>query len=207
MSAFYGGINKGKAEMVRYCDDFVVCFEKEGEAKRFMEEFEGRLAKFKLEIAEDKSSIVKFGRAAWQSSRRGGSKVATFDFLGFTHYCTKSRRGKFMLGRKTQQKRLASALKGMNAWLKRVRNRMPLKDWWRIFAWKLRGHYAYFGVSGNLRSLRCVQWHVQRLLFEWVNRRSQRKSMNWQQFNGYLLLNPLPRPRIYYNLYAPSGSK
>ena len=198
---------EGKAEMVRYCDDFVVCFEKEGEAERFMEELEGRLAKFKLEIAEDKSSIVKFGRAAWQSSRRGGSKVATFDFLGFTHYCTKSRRGKFMLGRKTQRKRLFATLKGMNVWLKGVRNRMLLKDWWRVFVCKLRGHFAYFGVSGNSRSLRSVYWRARRLLFRWVNGRSQKKSMNWQQFNEYLLLNPLPHPKIYYSLYASSGSK
>ena len=198
---------KGKAEMVRYCDDFVVCFEKEEEAKLFMKELKLRLAKFKLEIAEDKSSIVKFGRAAWHASRKGGGKVATFDFLGFTHYCTKSRRGKFLLGRKTQRKRLSAALKGMNTWLKGVRNKVPLKDWWRVFSWKLRGHYAYFGVSGNSRSLKSVHCHARYLLYKWVNKRSQKKSMNWEQFSNYLLLNPLPRPKIYYNLYAPTGSK
>ena len=149
---------KGKAEMVRYCDDFVVCFEMEDEAKLFMSELQRRLSKFKLEIAEEKSSMVRFGRAAWHASRRGGGKVATFDFLGFTHYCTKNRRGKFMLGHKTQRKRLSSTLKGMNAWLKGVRNIMLLKDWWRVFARKLRGHYAYFGVSGNYRSLRSVDF-------------------------------------------------
>lgn len=198
---------KGKAEMVRYCDDFVVCFEKEEEAKLFMEELKLRLAKFKLAIAEDKSSIVEFGSAAWHASRRGSGKVATFDFLGFTHYCTKSRRGKFMLGRKTQRKRMSAALKGMNEWLKGVRNRVPLKDWWRMFSWKLRGHYAYFGVSGNIRSLRNVHCYAKRLLYKWVNSRSQKRSMDWQQFNKYLLLNPLPRPKIYYNLYASSGSR
>ena len=198
---------EGQAEMVRYCDDFVVCFEKEEEAKLFMEELKLRLAKFKLEIAEDKSSTVKFGRAAWHASRRGGGKVATFAFLGFTHYCTRSRRGRFKLGRKTQRKRLSAALKGMSAWLKRVRNRMPLKDWWRIFAWKLRGHYAYFGVSNNSRSLQNVHYHAKRLLYKWVNKRSQKKSMNWEQFSNYLLLNPLPRPKIYYSLYTSLGSK
>ena len=198
---------EGKAEMVRYCDDFVVCFEKEEEAKLFMEELKARLAKFKLEIAEDKSTIVKFGRAAWHASRRGGGKAATFDFLGFTHFCTQSRSGKFMLGRKTQRKKMSTALKGMNIWLKRVRNMIPLKVWWRIFTRKLRGHYAYFGVSGNFRSLRRVQWHAERLLFKWVNGRSQKKSMSWEQFQQYLLLNPLPRPKIYHSLYTSSGSR
>lgn len=198
---------RGRAEMVRYCDDFVVCSEKKEEAELFMEELKLRLAKFKLEIAEGKSSIVKFGRAAWHASHRGGGKVATFDFLGFTHYCTKSRSGKFMLGLKTQRKRLSAALKGMNKWLKGVRNRVPLKDLWRIFAWKLRGHYAYFGVSSNIRSLRSMHYHAKRLLYKWVNKRSQKRSMNWEQFSKYLLLNPLPCPKIYYSLYASSGSR
>ena len=196
---------KGKAEMVRYCDDFVVCFEKKEDAELFMIELRIRLEKFRLKLAEDKSLIVKFGYAAWYDSCRGGSKVATFDFLGFTHYCTKSRKGRFMLGRKTQRKRMSATIRGMNTWLKKARNKMSLKVWWQIFALKLRGHYAYFGVSSNYRSLKQVHQRAERLLFKWVNQRSQRRSMNWEQFNSYLSLNPLPRPKIYYSLYGSSG--
>ena len=78
---------------------------------------------------------------------------------------------------------------------------------WCVFVCKLRGHYAYFGVSNNIRSLCKVDHRAKRLLYRWVNKRGQKKCMNWEQFNNYLLLNPLPRPKIYYSLYASSGSR
>lgn len=197
----------GEAEMVRYCDDFVVCFEREDESRLFLNELRPRLLKFKLEIAEGKSSIVKFGRSSWYAHQKGGNKPGTFDFLGFTHYCTKSRGGKFIVGRKTERKRMSTTLKSANIWLKGVRNRTQLRIWWKYFCAKLRGHFAYYGISGNFRALQKVHWRARRLLFMWVNRRSQRGSMNWEQFKRYLQLNPLPTPRIYYNLYGNSGKR
>lgn len=105
---------KGYAGLVRYADDFVVCFQYGSEAKVFGEALRRRLGKFGLRIAEEKSRIIEFGRYAWQRAQRQGKRVATFDFLGFTHYCGKTRRGKFRLGRKTARKKYTQKLKAMN---------------------------------------------------------------------------------------------
>nr|QNO42560.1 hypothetical protein MMHALIEK_00036 [Methanosarcinales archaeon ANME-2c ERB4] len=90
----------------------------------------------------------------------------------------------------------------MNIWLKRIRNLARLKEWWKVLELKLLGHYRYYGMSGNIRSLQNFYHHVVRLAFKWINRRSQRKSYNWDQFNRFLQFNPLPKPKIYHSLYT-----
>ena len=130
----------------------------------------------------------------------------TFDFLGFTHYCGKTPRGGFKLGRKTSSKKLRAKLKAMNLWLKSVRNAVPLKEWWPVLRAKVQGHYTYYGVSGNMRALQAFGWMTQKWAFKWINRRSQKRSYNWEQFFRYLQWNPLPRPRIYHHLYAHASS-
>ena len=198
----FKGKARGKVELIRYCDDFVVCCESKKDAEDFMRELEARLEKFGLKISKEKSSIVRFGRKAWNSHVKGGKRVGTFNFLGFTHYCTKSRRGKFMMGHKTRKEKLARGLKEMNLWLKGIRNVLKLKEWWKILGAKLRGHYNYFGISGNYRCLRQYYWKVLRLTMKWINRRSQKKSMGREKFHQYLDWNPLPQPRIYHDLYT-----
>ncbi len=146
--------SKGKVEMIRYCDDFVVCCESKKDAENFVEDLGKRFSKFNLNISQEKTSIVKFGRNAWKTYEKGGKRVATFNFLGFTHYCTKSRRGKFIMGHKTQKNKLSKAVRELNTWLKKIRNMLPLREWWKILRAKLVGHYNYFGISGNMRCLR-----------------------------------------------------
>lgn len=193
--------SRGYMELVRYCDDFVVCCASEADAKEFMEQLKQRLSKFGLRIAEDKTKILKFGRRAWQQSQKRKEKVGSFDFLGFTHYCKKSRGGSFIIGHKTSKKNMSSKLREIKEWVKKVRNLLKLKDWWPLLKAKLRGHYNYFGVSGNYRCLEKFYRQVFWILFKWINRRSQKKSMTFTEYGQYLQFNPLPKPRICYALY------
>jgi hypothetical protein len=188
--------------LTRFCDDFIVVFEREEEAKSFGETLPGRLAKFGLRIKESKTRILEFGRQVWERATEEGSKVGTFDFLGFTHYCDKTRKGKFKLNRKTSAKKFRTKLKALNLWMKSVRNQVSLKEWWPVLRSKLNGHYRYYGVSGNMRELRAYYNRSMRLAYKWVNRRSQRRSYTWHSFLRYLEWNPLPTPRIYRDLYA-----
>ena len=132
--------------------------------------------------------------------------MANFNFLGFTHYCTKSRRGKFIMGHKTSKRKLAESLKQMNTWLKKIRNMFKLRDWWKVVKKKLIGHYNYFGISGNYRCIRQYYLSVNRLLYKWINRRSQKRSMTYEIYRRYLVWNPLPLPKIYHDMYTLSRS-
>lgn len=189
---------KGYTRLIRYCDDFVMACESAYDADRVLLELKERLAEFNLEISKEKTRSIKFGRNVWNRAQKTGSKVATFDFLGFTHYCGKSRMGWFVMGHKTSKRSLNAKLKGNNNWLRSVRCMAPLKELWPIIKAKLIGHYNYFGINGNMRCL--VQYFIRMkaIVFKWINRRSQKKSMNWEQFRKYLDWNPLPTPRIYH---------
>lgn len=192
----------GYADYCRYADDFVACFEWKEEAQAFGGLLRERLAKFGLKISDKKSRIIAFGRHAWQRARRKGCRMATFDFLGFTHYGDATRKGTFKLGRKTSSKRMRLKLKAMNLWMKSVRNAAKLKEWWPVLQAKLRGHYNYFGVSGNARELRTFWHQTWQMAFKWINRRSQKKSFNMQEYYRFLRWNPLPQPKIYHSFYA-----
>lgn len=195
---------QGRAHMqlMRYCDDFVVCCESKRDAEEFLKTLEERFSQFGLSLSPDKTKIIKFGRSAWQQWKRGGRKPETFNFLGFMHYCATSRRGHFIMGHKTSKENLSRKLKEIKEWVKKVRNFLPLKAWWPVLKAKLIGHYSYFGISGNYHCLRQFHYQVIKLVFKWINRRSQRKSMTWEIFQQYLQWNPLPTPRIYHSLYT-----
>ena len=180
----------------------VVCCESEHDAKKFLEELEERFKQFRLSLSEDKTKIVKFGRRSWQQWKNGGKKAQTFTFLGFTHYCATSRRGYFIMGHKTSKGNLCCKLKEIKEWVRKVRNFVPLRDWWPTLRAKLIGHYSYFGISGNYHCLKQFYRCVIHLVFKWMNRRSQRKSMTWEKFYQYLEWNPLPTPKIYHSLYV-----
>ncbi|MEW6687272.1 MAG: group II intron reverse transcriptase/maturase [Candidatus Edwardsbacteria bacterium] len=189
---------EGYAQIIRYCDDFVCCFQKGKSAKEFGEKLKERLNKFGLRIAEDKSRIIEFGRYALENAKRRGEKAKTFNFLGFTHYCDKTRKGKFKVGRKTSNKKFWAKMKEMNQWFKNIRNLMKLKEWWEILRMKLYGHYHYYGISGNRQSIEVFYTKTVGLTYKWINRRSQKKSFNITQFKEYMKQNPLPEPKIYH---------
>ena len=193
---------KGYAQLVRYADDFVIGVQHQDEARQILQELRSRLEKFGLSLSGEKTSIKEFGRfAAENRERRREKKPETFDFLGFTHYCTKTRDSRFMVRLKTNRKKMSKALVEMNRWLKTVRNRAKLKDIWRILALKLQGHYNYYGVSGNFEGIDRYYRKTLRLTYKWMNRRSQKKSWNWEGFDRYLATYPLPRPKLMYAIY------
>lgn len=196
---------RGFTQLTRYADDFVVCFQNGKEAQDFEEKLKERLAKFGLKIAENKSKIIEFGRYPYLRARQEGRKLETFDFLGFTHYCDKTRKGGFKLGRKTAKSKFRQKIKEMNQWLKRIRNLVKMQEWWAMLRLKLRGHYHYYGISGNMPEMRVFYKRVVELAYKWANRRSEKKSYNWQQFNRYLKYNILPQPRIYHLTYTLSS--
>jgi len=193
---------KGHVQLIRYCDDFVVCCEAKQDAEDFLKLLTQRFEQFGLEISKDKTQIVRFGRRAWQYAKSSKGKVSSFTFLGFTHYCAASRRGKFIMGHKTSKENLRRKLIEINLWLRQIRSMLRLKDWWPTLKSKLTGHYNYFGVSGNFRCISKFYRQVKSIIFKWINRRSQKKSMSFEIYLKYLQLNPLPEPRICYSLYA-----
>lgn len=197
----YRATCRGGSRLIRYADDFVVCFEREEDAHRFREELEARLGQFGLEVAPEKTQVLAFGARAQQEAQAEGKKLQTFDFLGFTHYASRSRDGKrFRLKRKTIGKRFTAKLKAYKTWLKQHRT-LPTPEILRRTAAKLRGHYAYYGVTDNSRSIRAFAYETTRTLFKWLGRRGKRGSYNWEKFRRLLARYPLPAPRILVNLY------
>jgi group II intron reverse transcriptase/maturase len=194
---------KGEAYLVRYADDFVCCFQYQEDAVRFYKALGERLAKFKLELAMDKTKIIEFGRFARDNRKaKGLGKPETFSFLGFTHYCDKSRNGKFRVKRKTEAKKFKAKIKALKEWIRKVRSFVPISDIFSRVRIKLLGHYAYYGITDNLRMIRNYYDIVIRLLFKWLNRRSQRRSFTYDKFKRYLKHNPLPLPRINVSIFA-----
>ena len=191
---------KGFCELVRYADDYICVVQYQEEAKKIEKAIKNRLNKFGLEVHPDKSRTISFGRFEKENAGKQQRKANTFNFLGFTHFCDKGRKGYFKVGRKTDRKKFSVKIKEMNKWLKAVRNTSKPEAWWPILAAKLRGHFQYYGVSGNFMGISYFRYLTIRLIFKWLNRRSQKKSYNWEQFRIYLLRHPLPKPKIYHKL-------
>jgi RNA-directed DNA polymerase len=196
----------GQCYLVRYADDFVCMVKYQNSAEKIEKMLRERFAKFGLRLHPQKTRTISFGRYERKNATRQGRKANTFDFLGFTHYCGLSRIGKFLLGRKTSGKKFRKACKQMNTWLRQVRGVMRIEDIWAVLGSKLRGHYNYYGVSGNSRMIAKFRYQTLRAVNKWLNRRSQCKSFTWEQMNAYLVHYPLPRPRIVHNLYRPLTS-
>jgi RNA-directed DNA polymerase len=196
---------RGEAHLVRYADDFVCCFQYEEDAKAFYGWLKERLKEFGLEIAEEKTRIITFGRQAWQDHNNGGGKPGTFDFLGFTHYCGTSQQGRFRVKRKTSRKKYRASLKRVYEWLAKNRH-LPVREMMRTLRLKVAGNHRYYGITDNLPTLRKFNYHVTRALYKWLNRRSQKRSFNWEQFNKFLKACPLPKPVIHVNIYKVRGA-
>ena len=184
---------RGKAYMVRYADDIIFCFQYEDDVKRFYKALKKRLAKFELEISEEKTKIIKLPKDSDDDD-------GTFNFLGFTHYMGKCKDGVRRIKRKTSKKRYKKSLKRVKEWLRENRT-MPVKKLMRKLNRKLVGTYNYYAVSDNKKSIGSFHYEVRRLVFKWLNRRSQRKSFNWDKFVIFLRKYNIVRPRIKVNLY------
>jgi hypothetical protein len=179
----------------------VVCFQRGEDAERFREELVKRLGKFNLEVEPSKTKVIKFGRFAAKRAAAKGEKPETFDFLGFTHYCSTKRDGTgFRVKRATASKKFTAKLAAFKDWLKKSRT-MKTAELWDNAKAKLRGHYAYYGVTDNTQGIKRFSHEVKNLLFKWLNRRGKRGCLNWQKFNKMLGLFPLPEPRIKVSMY------
>lgn len=193
---------RGEASIIRYADDYVCCFQYKVDAERFYKALITRLAKFGLEIAEEKTKIVEFGRFAEENrKRKGQGKPPTFDFLGFTHYCSKSSKGKFRVKRKTSEKKFKSKVKAFKEWLRTERHQ-DVKELMKTIRAKLTGHYRYYGITDNSRAMAVYKFQITKTLFKWLNRRSQRRSFTYDKFNLFLKRHPLPEPKIYVSIYG-----
>ncbi len=188
--------SRGQAYMVRYADDFVCCFEHEDDARNFYEDLKTRLAEFKLTVAEEKTKIIPFGKRENPDNQEGN----TFDFLGFTHYIGKSRHGKPRLKRKTSIKKSRASIQKCKEWIRHNRH-LPAQELMSKLSVKLNGYYRYFGITDNARAIQKFIYQVTKMLFKWLNRRSQRKSFSWEKYLRFLKKYPLPRPRIYVNVF------
>ena len=186
----------GAVVIVRYADDFVLGFEKEADARRMWSDLKERLSKFSLTLHEDKTRLLEFGRFATERrARRGAGRPETFNFLGFTHYCGTSRDGRFVVKRKTQRQRMIRRLKELRMEA-RQRMHQPVRQQQDWLSSVLRGHYAYYGVTGNVRALKLFAFEVGKLWQRSLRRRSQNSDITWQRFNELLRLFPLPTPQI-----------
>jgi hypothetical protein len=168
----------GDVIIVRWADDFIVGFEHEQDARRFLDELRERLAKFGLELHPDWTRLIEFGRyAAERRRKRGLGKPETFSFLGFTHICAKSSNGRFWLKRITISKRMRAKLKAVNDQLKRRRH-LPVPVQGRWLRSVVQGHLAYYAVPGNTNAVTAFRFHLTRHWFNALRRRSQRKRLN-----------------------------
>ena len=198
---------RGDMIVVRFADDFVAGFQNLGDARQFLNDLRERLAKFNLELHPDKTRLIEFGRFAVSNrAARGVGKPETFDYLGFTHICAKTRSGRFMLKRITISKRMAAKLKGVKDQLKRRRHEpIPIQGEW--LASVVRGHLAYYAVPGNSRAIRAFRTQATRHWCAALRDRSQRHSLDWKRMNRLAtrwlppahVSHPFPEARFYAN--------
>jgi len=181
---------KGEMFIVRYADDFIIGFERKDDAQSVYKTLPKRMRKYGLDIHPEKSQLIKF-------VPEGKGKPPTFDFLGFTHYWTRNKRGKFQVRQRTCKKKMHKAQSMLREYCKRARHER-LHDQYKQLCMKLRGLYQYFGIVGNYSCIRKFYQTVHAAWFKWLNRRSQKYSYTWRQYEELLKKFPLPKPKIVH---------
>ena len=179
---------------MRYADDAVIMCEYKEDAERIYKVLGARFEKYGLKIHPEKTQLLDFTKP--KGEQRKGNNILTF--LGFTHYWTKSRKGNWIVGRKTDSSRLGRALTAINVWCKENRHQ-PMREQWKTLKAKINGHYAYYGISLNIRSITKFFYRVRIVWRKWLNRRGWKGKINWKSFHRYLDNYPLPKPRIVHS--------
>lgn len=192
---------RGAAFLVRYADDLVMGFARKDDAQRVLVVLAKRLKKYGLSLHPDKTRLLEFSNPRNRNDS-DGQGPGSFDFLGFTHYWAKSRKGSWVVKRKTAKSRFTRALRRINDWCRKNRH-MPVKTQWEKLSLKLRGHYGYYGITGNSQSLGRYRNEVGKLWRKWLSRRSQKARINWSVFHLLLKRYPLPAPRVVHSIYRP----
>ena len=195
---------KGEAHEIRFADDAILCFQYREDAETVMNVLPKRFAKYGLTLHPEKTRLVEFGRNAVGNAKRQGKKPGTFDFLGLTHICARSRRGKFTVHVRTMRKRLSRSLTALARWCQEHRHE-PVDQQQKILNAKLRGHYQYYGRPTNFLSLRQFYRGVRRVWRKWLNRRTRGRWLTWEQYLDLLRRHPLSLPRIMHS-WATKGS-
>jgi group II intron reverse transcriptase/maturase len=194
---------KGKAFLIRYADDFVIGFANEGDARRVLEVLPKRFAKYGLTLHPDKTRLVSFHRPPPQPTRtplQVQARSGTFDLLGFTHFWERSRSGNWVVKRKTAASRLSRALTTIAQWC-RLHRHDPLEEQHHTLSQKLRGHYAYYGITGNYSGVRRFQLAVQRIWHKWLSRRRRCGFLSWERFFRLIDRLVLPVARVVHSVY------
>lgn len=187
---------QGEAYLVRYIDDFVICFQYRADALRVQNVLRRRLAKFGLALEPNKTHLVEFGRFADRhAGKRGRKRPETLYFLGFTLYCTRNRKGNFKVGFRTEKSRLRRSLAHLRDLMSRMRH-LPVKEQAINLNRVLRGHYAYYGIAGNLRALQRVHRVVERYWRKMLSSRNREGRVTWEVFHKIKTCYPLQRPKL-----------
>ena len=186
---------RGRSFLIRYADDFVIGCELESDARRLMGVLPRRFKRYGLTIHPEKTKLVRFGKPPQRG--QSGAKNGTFDFLGFTHYWAKSRRGNWVIKRKTARKRQCRSIKLLWQWCKKNRH-LPLQEQYRILCLKLNGHYQYYGIVGNYCQMAKVYYQAIQGWRYWLNRRGSPREEIWDKFKKILTGYALPKPRTIH---------
>lgn len=189
----------GSAKLIRFADDFVIVFSNRASAIQVMEMLTERFADYGLAVHPDKTRIIDFRHPSHSGRKREGrTKPDTFDLLGFTHYWGKSRKGNWTVKKRTMSKRLTRAVRSIYQWCRKNRHQ-PVREQWRKLSQKIRGHYAYYGVTGNSRMLNNFRHEARRVWRKWLDRRNRKRQMTWERFERLEEHYPLPSPKIYHS--------
>lgn len=191
---------RGAAFLFRFADDFLACFQYGTDAEAFLESLQERMAGFHLELAEEKTRHLEFGRYARANAYQRGEKPKEFTFLGMTFFCGKTRHGAFKVKRKTSRKKLQQSLARLTDWIRRYRNLLPTGALLRQAKMRIQGHLNYYAITDNSESCQRYIHLTRRALFKWLNRRSQRKSYTWNGFLQALRHVGWPQVRVRVNL-------
>lgn len=189
---------KGKSGLIRFADDAIMCFSEKEDAERVMKVLGKRFEKYKLTLHPEKSKLLKFQNPSWNKYGRDEDYNGSFDFLGFTHYWGKSRRGKQTVRRKTSKKKFAESLKKVKEWCKKNRHR-KISEQIKILNRKLIGYYGYYGITMNFRSIKNFYERLKSILFKWLNRRNRTRGITGSRYEGVLKRYPLEKPRIVHS--------
>jgi group II intron reverse transcriptase/maturase len=192
--------SRGEAYYFRFADDFLACFEREQDAQSFHQRLKERLEGFGLSLAEEKTHRIEFGRYAREKAYKRGEKPKEFTFLGFTHYCGKTKNGYFKVKRRTSRKKLGQSLQKFTDWAKGVRHVQKKGEMLRSARRRVVGHLNYYAITDNSERCNYFVYYATRVLFKWLNRKSQRKAYTWEAFKHALKQIGWPQPRIRKDL-------
>lgn len=193
----------GRAQLIRYADDFVIAFEREADARRVMNVLPKRFGKYGLTLHPDKTRLVDFTRP--RHGGRDDDGPGSFELLGFNHHWALSRKGNWVVKRSTMRSRFTRALGRVRDWC-RINRHLPIAEQCKALGQKLRGHFGYYGITGNSEALARFAHEVQRIWHKWLSRRSQKGHLDWLRFQLLLARYPLPPPRAVHSIYATKSA-